>query len=89
MKPERVRQLAIQTLEIDEQRGAFERALETLSANDRLAMELLLAESGPLSGLSLGRVNMLELLGKVAMWCATNDMWGYRHNGKAPKEQEE
>ena len=89
MKPERVRQLAIQTLEIDEQRGAFERALETLSANDRLAMELLLAESGPLSGLGLGRVNKLELLGKIAMWCAINDIGGYRHNGRAPKEQEE
>ena len=89
MKPERIRQLAIQTLEMDEQRGAFERALDRLSDNDRLAIELLLAESGPLSGLGLGRNNKLELLGKVAVHCAIHDTVHYRQNGRAAAQKEE
>ena len=67
-------------LDIDEQRAAFEAALEKLSISDRLSIELLLAESGPLSGLGLGRTNKLELVAKVAMFCATRDR--YRENGR-------
>lgn len=89
MRPEHIRHLAVQALETDEQRRAFEDALEQLSAADRLAMELLLAESGPLSGLRLGRINKLELLAKVAMFCAINKTTGhYRHNGRAVVQKE-
>ena len=89
MKPERIRQLAIQALEIDEQRGAFERALDGLSNNDRLAIELLLAESGPLSGLGLGWNNKLELLGKVAVHCAVHDMAHRWQDGRAAAQEEQ
>jgi len=83
MNPARVLKTAMAVLDIDEQRAAFDAALEKLPPVDRLAMELLLSDNGPMKGLGLGRVNKLELLGKVASFAAVHKLEHWA-NGNGP-----